>query len=205
MCRRPVPVRFSAIRSRVSITAQLNRTALAVAFSILAVGLAAAPPKASAAKITWRANPDIEESDALRIAFAGAIALSDVSAVERLLSRYPKYTPHLVIDSQGGDIDAAMAIGRLLRAKDAKVRVSEISEGKCLSSCVLIYASGVIRENDAQWSNLARAGIGSGIGIHRFYFASLRESATTAEIQASRNMQKERIKAYLSDMNVSNE
>jgi hypothetical protein len=206
MRRLPVPVPLRAIRNRVSITDLLPRAVAVAAVCILAVILAA-PLIASAAKITGKANPDIEENSALRIVFEGAIAPSDVSAVERVLSRYPRHTPHVDLDSEGGDMDAAMAIGRLLRARDATVSVDWIGDEKCLSSCVLIYAAGVKRKNSSQ--EMARLGsksiFGTGIGIHRFYFASLREGATTAEIQASRNKQKERVRVYLSDMNVSSQ
>ena len=205
----PVPVLLRAISNCVAITALLPRAVAAAAVCVLAVLLVAAPLNASAAKITGKANPDIEENSALRIVVEGAIASSDVAAVERLLSKYPGYTPHVALDSEGGDMNAAMAIGRLLRARDAAVSVDSIGLGKCLSSCVLIYAAGVKRENSPQdvasWGRTSGTLIETGIGIHRFYFASLRESATTAEIQASRNKQKERVAAYLSEMNVSSQ
>jgi len=48
-------------------------------------------------------------------------------------------------------------------------------------------------------------GARTGIGIHRFYFSSLPASANTADIQAVRNKQKEHIKSYLEEMNVSSQ
>ncbi len=57
------------------------------------------------------------------------------------------------LDSTGGDIDAAINIGEILRQNNAQTFVT----GKCASACILIFAAGVIR--DAPELSL---------GIHRF-------------------------------------
>jgi hypothetical protein len=49
----------------------------------------------------------------------------------------------IVLNSTGGDADAAMAIGRWLRAQGHAAVVSE----RCLGSCALIYIGAVKREN----------------------------------------------------------
>ncbi len=153
--------------------------------------------------MTVKANPDTEQDDRLQIFMEGAISSGDVAATSALLSKYPKHRPSVFVDSGGGEIGAAIAIGRLLRARDAKVSVGS-PPSKCLSSCVLIYAAGVERVNFAQ--GLEQGGIrtttGTGIGIHRFYFSRVSATATTSEIQAARNKQKEYVRSYLSDMNV---
>ena len=56
----------------------------------------------------------------------------------------------------GGDVDAAMKIGQIIRENEWPVTVS--GNSKCFSSCALIYIAGVSRMN---------VGV---IGLHRPYF-----------------------------------
>jgi ATP-dependent protease ClpP protease subunit len=58
----------------------------------------------------------------------------------------------VLLDSPGGDGNAAMAIGRLLRAANAHVFVT----GQCASACIFLLASGVVRSAAAY-----------SVGIHR--------------------------------------
>jgi hypothetical protein len=58
----------------------------------------------------------------------------------------------------GGDVDAAMKIGQIIRENEWPVTVS--GNSKCFSSCALIYIAGVSRMN---------VGV---IGLHRPYFSS---------------------------------
>ncbi len=188
----------------VQATSARCRLAVVAVAGIVAMVLATASLAASAATLTVKANRDVEEDDSLRILIEGSISSRDVVEIKAVLAKYPRHTPRVALDSNGGDIEAAMAIGRALRVRDASVSVG-MPPRKCYSSCVLIYAAGVERENYGDLVEKYRhleAG-GSGIGIHRFYFSHLSASATTADIQAARNKQKERIRSYLSDMNVS--
>lgn len=63
--------------------------------------------------------------------------------------------------STGGDVDAAMAIGRWARAHSAITMVDSIgsSDALCYSSCALVYIGGALRLNMGQ------------IGLHRPYLA----------------------------------
>ncbi|SHH25314.1 hypothetical protein [Bradyrhizobium erythrophlei] len=94
---------------------------------------------------------------------------------------------HFDINSYGGDVSAAMAIGRLFRKESASLGV----EGHCISSCVLILAGAVDRQ--VSGDNV--------VGIHRPYLASGR-TATSAEIAATYSGYLAQIKSYLREMNV---
>jgi hypothetical protein len=91
------------------------------------------------------------------------------------------------LDSQGGDVDAALKIGRIIRDNEAHVWVS--TEAKCFSSCTLIYIAGVTRNNFGL------------IGLHRPYFASTPLSRREIERQAPLMLQM--IKDYVQSMGVT--
>ncbi|MDQ1302200.1 MAG: hypothetical protein QG595_183 [Pseudomonadota bacterium] len=92
----------------------------------------------------------------------------------------------LRISSPGGDIKAAMALGRSIRK--AQMTVITVPPG-CKSACVLLYAAGVER---APYGEVA---------IHRPYYLS---SATSIRETGDRYRKLERdVKAYLREMNVS--
>ncbi|BDD88015.1 ATP-dependent Clp protease proteolytic subunit [Desulfofustis limnaeus] len=81
------------------------------------------------------------------------ITADDPFLVQKCIDKYPSLATFL--DSPGGDIDAAMTIGKILRTNRKSVFVKQSSQ--CVSACVLILAGAV---------NRAPYGI---IGIHRPY------------------------------------
>jgi ATP-dependent protease ClpP protease subunit len=94
------------------------------------------------------------------------------------------------INSSGGSIAAAMAIGRIYR----KERVSLAVNGVCISACVLILAGAVER------------GIGEGrvVGIHRPYLGTTPERTPTPDqISNTYRSVLQNMRAYLREMNVS--
>ena len=141
------------------------------------------------------------DHETLAISLEGSIEPSDARQISQILARHPKHSVRLNITSNGGEIAAAIAIGRQLRARDAMVNVLD----QCHSSCVLIYSAGVERKNPAESARLRgdQSPPSTGIGIHQFYFLHVSPNATSEEITAARNKQKNQIRAYLSDMNVS--
>ena len=137
----------------------------------------------------------------LLIELNGSINSSDENQVHTLLSKYPKHAVGVNLSSIGGDVDSSISIGRLLRAREASITVTD----ECLSSCVLIYASGVERMNIAQAASELgnRSILSTGIGIHRLYFSNISPDSTMIQISTARNRLKERVGKYLSEMNVS--
>ncbi len=128
------------------------------------------------------------------ISFVGEITQSDVGALEKLLpkaERYDYILPRtLDVDSPGGDWDAAMRIGRLLRRSLAEVSVAD--DAKCLSACVLLLAGAPTR-------TLLRRPL---IGIHRPYSGST-VPISIEDAQKNYRILEDSTRAYLREMNMS--
>ena len=95
---------------------------------------------------------------------------------------------HFGINSNGGDVTAAMTIGRRFRKENAWLGV----DGRCISSCVLILAGAVERQ-------VSRDNV---VGIHRPYLVNY-SGAASANIAATYSSYLEQIKSYFREMNVS--
>lgn len=87
--------------------------------------------------------------------------------------------------SHGGDVYAAMAMGRIIRKNQAHTSVHR----KCLSSCVLVLAAGVQRTSFGR------------IGIHRL-FSSRTGHINYKDAQLKFNQIQVDVEQYLSDMNL---
>jgi len=87
------------------------------------------------------------------------------------------------INSEGGDIDESLLIGKEIRKNLFGVIVQQNSN--CLSSCVLILAGGV---NKFAFGK---------IGIHRPYFSTVQNGKNIEDIRAMRDSINKRIKNYL--------
>jgi len=107
-------------------------------------------------------------------------------AVPQMVTSEPEF--EVKLNSEGGSVDAAIEIGRMLRELDAIIVVEK--DGQCLSSCVLILAGGTTR------------GMYGRIGIHRPYFETPNKSPTSAEVSAAMARVRAKIASYLSGMNV---
>jgi hypothetical protein len=88
----------------------------------------------------------VEKTLIVYVEFVGEILPSDPEALIRLIEPYISAKNNfrwIYINSQGGDVDAAMKIGRYLRKLEFDVIVS--ADAQCLSSCVFLLASGVTK------------------------------------------------------------
>lgn len=92
--------------------------------------------------------------------------------------------------SPGGDVDAAVRVGRVLR----KHATHATLQGPCASACVLMYA-GAVRRAVLVWGN------DRVIGLHRPY--SLTPSASFQAEQERVNAYSAKIRQYLTEMNVA--
>ena len=101
------------------------------------------------------------------------------------------YVKTVVLNSPGGSVTDALAMGRLIRERKF---ATEVEAGKyCASSCPLVFAGGVER----------RAGDGATIGVHQV--AALRSVANGPprdEMNIAQNISA-RCQRYLADMGVS--
>jgi hypothetical protein len=105
--------------------------------------------------------------------------------------RHGEYIKIVVLNSPGGSVSDAMAIGRLIREKKF---ATEVEAGKyCVSSCPLVFVGGVDR----------RAGEKAMIGVHQV--AAIRSAADGAprdEMSVAQNISA-RCQHYLGDMGVN--
>ncbi len=93
-------------------------------------------------------------------------------------------------DSPGGDVDAAMQVGRMLRRWKAGASVGKNpgQEGQCASACVLALLGGVTRQCDGA------------VGLHRPY--SLEVARSAADAARSYRSTRAKIERYLQEMNI---
>jgi hypothetical protein len=114
----------------------------------------------------------------------------------------------VVLDSRGGDADAAISMARLIRrepvfsAEPVETRVSDGPESVCFSACVVVFSAGYRRSLDFEIGG--NAALPSRIGIHgpgQFDPANQRydSAATNVEIQRVSR----RLKDYFGDIGVS--
>lgn len=98
------------------------------------------------------------------VALHGRIVPGSPDVVRAALDRAGTPRPVVVIDSPGGSVAPALAIGRLIRARGLDVAVGRPADGRssaagagCASACVLVLAAGAER----------RVGPGAAVGVHR--------------------------------------
>jgi hypothetical protein len=147
------------------------------------------------------------------IHFKGQIRPDDYEFIKTKLSQFPKLpfgvlAPEILIESNGGDVNTAMQIGRLFRANMAKV----VAHGTCASSCIFLLLGGVQRsvmpdETSATslTFNLLQPTLVARIGVHRAYRTSVAASETAKDIRAARVALKERVVKYLEEMDIAPE
>jgi ATP-dependent protease ClpP protease subunit len=95
----------------------------------------------------------------------------------------------LGLNSPGGSVAAAMAIGRILRKERLEVIVP--FDGECYSACVLVFAGAVWRMNAGK------------LGIHRPYLEVSRQEMSAENVRESYQRMLQEIRSYFREMNVS--
>jgi hypothetical protein len=100
------------------------------------------------------------------------------------------YIKTVVLNSPGGSVTDALAMGRLIREKKF---ATEVEAGKyCASSCPLVFAGGVER----------RAGDKAAIGVHQVAATSSASAAPRDEMDVAQRISA-RCQRYLGDMGIS--
>lgn len=116
--------------------------------------------------------------------------------------------PRIELDSNGGDVQEAMKIGKFIRQNNFNTQISFVriykkgkdfdidvnKKGQCNSSCVFIFAGGVDKSFSPEFSE---------IGIHRPFFSNLDSNLTIQEIKIAREKLNKSIKDYLIEMEVN--
>lgn len=127
------------------------------------------------------------------VSIIGPITQADADAFRSLLESEAHRSgmpikPLVEISSMGGDVQAAMQIGRDIRRTEGAVLSGE---HPCYSACVLVAAGGVQR-------------LVSDVGIHRPYFADS-STSNLAEADARYKRLMAEVRAYIGEMNMSEE
>lgn len=94
--------------------------------------------------------------------------------------------PVVWLNSLGGDVDAAMLVGRILRMWQSRVYIDE--KEQCASACVLALLGGI-----------DRAPIGA-LGLHRPYSTAMPSSTSDASGEYQRMRTK--VEVYMKEMNI---
>jgi hypothetical protein len=114
----------------------------------------------------------------------------DDSAARQNPPDFSSYGDHFGINSRGGSVPAAMAIGRMLRREGAWIAVN----GVCYSACVFVLAGAVDRQ----------IGKSDQVGIHRPYLRSTPENPLDAgQVKQAYSRTLQDMRSYLHEMNVS--
>lgn len=93
------------------------------------------------------------------------------------------------IDSGGGNVPAAIVVGRLLRAMDAPIEIDP--DATCASACVLVFAGATHRLMFGR------------LGIHRPYFETPTTDFAVSDVQRWYDALSTETRSYLREMNVS--
>ena len=126
-----------------------------------------------------------------RLMASGTITAGVSQSFAAEAEQHSEYIRTVVLNSPGGSVIEALAIGRLIREKRF---ATEVEAGKyCVSSCPLVFAGGVDR----------RAGEKATIGVHQMTaMRSAENGPPRDEMSVAQNISA-RCQRYLGDMGVS--
>jgi hypothetical protein len=125
-----------------------------------------------------------------RLMATGTISpgLSEAFAAE--VAKRADYIKTVVLNSPGGSVNDALAMGRLIREKKF---ATEVEPGKyCASSCPLVFAGGVER----------RAGANAAIGVHQVAAVSASNALPRDEMDVAQRISA-RCQRYLGEMGIN--
>jgi hypothetical protein len=133
----------------------------------------------------------------LEIDLIGKIDQSTVTAVQRLIDEAHKQAggkelrgSRIHLNSSGGGVASALAIGRLVR-KERMIGAVYYGDA-CVSACVLVLAGAVVR-------------IFEEVGIHRPYLEALPQGVSSEKFKDMYSKILEEVRAYLREMNTSDQ
>jgi hypothetical protein len=125
-----------------------------------------------------------------RLMATGAITRGISEAFAAEVGKRGDYIKTVVLNSPGGSVTDALAMGRLIRERKF---ATEVEAGKyCASSCPLVFAGGVER----------RAGDKAAIGVHQVAAISSVSAAPRDEMDVAQRISA-RCQRYLGDMGIN--
>jgi ATP-dependent protease ClpP protease subunit len=123
--------------------------------------------------------------------FDGLIEMS--RRFEEVVDMKPEYrgasSINFQLNSLGGEVDAAIEIGRFVRDKQGNVLVVE--NASCASACIFILAGGAYRA------------VRGTLGIHRPFLETPSRTMTPGDIKNIMTKRQEQLRAFLREMNIS--
>jgi hypothetical protein len=126
---------------------------------------------------------------------SGTITERDARALEALSPELERAVVWVWLDSAGGDVEAAMRIGRLIRRYEGATKIGKpgyTDNANCHSSCALVFISGVVRLIASQ---------GGQLGLHRPYLASDPQSRQAVEKQVP--LMLSQVRQYIVEMGIT--
>jgi hypothetical protein len=155
------------------------------AVSILAVVLILAPASLARADVFVHGRTD----NSLFVDISGTITSLDAKTFENAIQDLGSRRLYVRFDSAGGDVFAAIHIGRLIRKHDGVTVISVPS--RCYSACALLFIAGVMRHNLGE------------LGLHRPYQVTVLKDRQAGEKQLPRLLTL--IKQYVAEMGAADE
>jgi len=130
------------------------------------------------------------------IQYSGRIVKTDIEKLRKALKdaeSRPNFNRQIHLNSKGGDLNAALEIGKLIRTHDLTTVVLD----ECFSSCVIAFAGGVWRSAVVEAFGVPFAKI----GIHRPF--STGQATSVAERRKEFGILAELVKTFLREGGVS--
>jgi len=126
-----------------------------------------------------------------RLMASGTITAGSAQAFAAELEKHGEYIKTVVLNSPGGSVTDALAIGRLIRARKF---ATEVEAGRyCASSCPLVFAGGAER----------RAGARAIIGVHQVAALKAASAAPPRDEMSLGQNVSARCQRYLLEMGVN--
>jgi hypothetical protein len=125
----------------------------------------------------------------LFVDISGTVTNPDSKTFESVIQDLGSRRLYVRLDSVGGDVFAAMHMGRLIRKHDGVTIISVPS--KCYSGCALLFIAGVMRHNLGE------------LGLHRPYQVAVLKDRQANEKQPPRMLTL--IKQYVAEMGIAEE
>jgi hypothetical protein len=141
----------------------------------------------SASADVRRLNESTLDEFVWRVAITGRITQQDVAFFSAHSKEFELKGLWVYLNSPGGDVDAAMKIGRIIRSVWGETYTTYPAH--CYSSCALIFIAGVKRHNYGE------------LGLHRPYFASAPLSIQQIEKQLP--VMRSAVKDYVEEMGIT--
>lgn len=123
------------------------------------------------------------------LSLTGTIGIGTLEKFEAELQARGEYVKSVSLNSPGGAVSEALAIGKLIRAHGYATRVA--NGALCASSCPLLLASGVERSADEK----------AVIGVHQIY-AGFEQDVSASQALSDAQIATARISRYLDEMGI---